>query len=226
MCLSATSKAFKLSHVPVLSTQLLFFGTYVQAYVDSDPFYQRPRQILKQIRRPQHRLERILARTRVGITPSPRVAPLTTNINEHSEVCLMSYFPEPKTHHNSWSSVRLLENSWAQGTIQGMTSSISMATAVSTDSVAQGTRKRQRPAHSQTMSCWKYLISVGRETISPFIASGNGTYWRRYAEDGDKSYLRRHAVSISNFFARRELLSGRIWVSGQSFLSLCNTCPT
>jgi len=33
------------------------------------------------------------------------------------------------------------------------------------------------------------------------------------AEDGDKSYLRHHAVSISNFFVHTEFLSERIWIA-------------
>jgi len=39
---------------------------------------------------------------------------------------------------------------------------------------------------------------------------GNGTDWCTYANDGDKSYLRHHAVSVSDFVAHTELLSGVI----------------
>ena len=153
----------------------------------------------------------------------------------------MPQFSQTNTHCNSWSSfgirledfriVEIPENSWGQvrvqDTTQGTASTIPVATAVSTDSVRQRMRMRQRSACSQTISCLRYLISVGslRVTTTPFITSGDGTYWRRYAEDGDKSYLRLHAVSNSYSFARTKLLSGNIWISGQPFLSLCNTCP-
>ena len=40
------------------------------------------------------------------------------------------------------------------------------------------------------------------------------------AKGGDKSYLTRHSVSIYDFSAHMELLSGRIWISGQTFLLL------
>ena len=43
-----------------------------------------------------------------------------------------------------------------------------------------------------------------------------------YAKDGDKSYLRHHSVSISEFSARPEIVSARISASGPTFLSLLN----
>ena len=49
---------------------------------------------------------------------------------------------------------------------------------------------------------------------------GIGTYWLTYVEDGDKSYLSHHVVSISTFSAHLGLLSGRTSVSGQTFRSL------
>ncbi|KAH9065042.1 hypothetical protein EDB87DRAFT_1187070 [Lactarius vividus] len=72
---------------------------------------------------------------------------------------------------------------------------------------------------SQIMSCWKYLTSAARIT-TPFVIKsyGNGTYWRVYAKDGDKSYLSHHTVSISKYSAPSALLSGRISISGQPFL--------
>ena len=77
--------------------------------------------------------------------------------------------------------------------------------------------KRQL-ACSQTMSCSKYLIPVKLiPTSTSTTLHGNGTYWRMYAEGGDKSYLSHHTVSISQFSAHTKLLSGRISVSGQPF---------
>ena len=43
-----------------------------------------------------------------------------------------------------------------------------------------------------------------------------------YATDGDKSFLRHHSASASEFSAHPELASGRISVYGQPFLSLSN----
>ena len=48
---------------------------------------------------------------------------------------------------------------------------------------------------------------------------GIGTYWLTYVEDGDKSYLSHHAVSISKFSVHLGLLSGSTSVSGQTFRS-------
>lgn len=46
-----------------------------------------------------------------------------------------------------------------------------------------------------------------------------GTNWDAYADDGDVSYLYHLAVSIWNFSAQTERLSGRIWATGRPFLS-------
>ncbi len=80
---------------------------------------------------------------------------------------------------------------------------------------------QQQSARSQTMSCLKYLTSVERLSGTTVSLDGSGTYLCTYVEDGDKLYLSHHTVSISEFSAHTELLSGRIWVSGhQPFLSL------
>src|SRR6266702_1583148 len=79
---------------------------------------------------------------------------------------------------------------------------------------------QQQSARSQTMSCLKYLTSVERLSGTTVSLDGSGTYLCTCVEDGDKLYLSHHTVSISKFSAHTELLSGRIWVSGQPFLSL------
>ncbi len=53
-----------------------------------------------------------------------------------------------------------------------------------------------------------------------FSLYGDGTNWYTYVDDGDVSYLHHHAVSIWNFSADTEHLSGRIWVTGRPTLSL------
>ncbi len=68
------------------------------------------------------------------------------------------------------------------------------------------------------MSCLKCFTSI--EAVHILVSAyGNGTYWCMYVEDGDNSYLRHQTVSISEFSAHLEILSG-IWVSGPPFLSL------
>jgi hypothetical protein len=92
---------------------------------------------------------------------------------------------------------------------------------------------RQQSTRSQMTSCLTYSISVERmKTSTPFtvlgngnqdgnhLGNGNGTYWRMYAIDGDKLYLHHHVVSISAFPAHAVLPSRKIWVSGQTFLSM------
>src|SRR6266702_656134 len=76
---------------------------------------------------------------------------------------------------------------------------------------------QHRSTRSQTMFCSKYSTLI--ESMSPLTDHGNGVNWCTCTEDGDKSYLHRHAFSISNFSARTEPLSERIWVAGQPFLS-------
>src|SRR6266702_7027290 len=76
---------------------------------------------------------------------------------------------------------------------------------------------QRQSACFQTMSCLKYLIEAIHTLIT---AHGNGTYWRTYVKDGDKSSLHHHAVSTSEFAAQTKLLSRRTWVSGQPSLSL------
>src|SRR6266702_5229983 len=78
----------------------------------------------------------------------------------------------------------------------------------------------QQSTRSQTMSCLKYLTAIEAIHIPTIPAYGNGTCWCMYAKDGDKSYLRHHTVSISEFSAHTTLLSGRMLASGQPFLSL------
>lgn len=81
------------------------------------------------------------------------------------------------------------------------------------------TDMRQQFTFSQTMSCLKFLTSV-EGIATPFSLCGDGIYWCTYAENGDKLYLRRLAVSISKFFAHTELPSRSIWVFGPPFPSL------
>jgi hypothetical protein len=54
---------------------------------------------------------------------------------------------------------------------------------------------------------------------------GIGTFWCMCAKSGDKSYLPHHSVSIYEFSAHTELLSGRIWIFGQPFLFILNISP-
>ena len=63
-------------------------------------------------------------------------------------------------------------------------------------------------------------MSIEMITTTLITVYGNGTYWCTYVEDGDKSSLSLHDVSNSKFSANLELLSGRICVFGQPFLSL------
>ena len=70
------------------------------------------------------------------------------------------------------------------------------------------------------MSCLEYLTSVKIIMIAvTLVMSGIGTSWCTYVEDGDRLYLRHHTVSILKFSVQTKLQSGRIWVSGQHFLS-------
>ena len=101
--------------------------------------------------------------------------------------------------------------------VQGTSSSIVTATAVSIDDTnsvgpVKGMEMSKRLTFSQTTTCLKYLIDTGIVTIHPIsslITSGDGARWSRYAGGGDKSYMHHHAASISNFFARMGLLLGR-----------------
>jgi hypothetical protein len=82
---------------------------------------------------------------------------------------------------------------------------------------ARVTDVHRHSACSHMMSCSTYLISI--EIMTTLALDGNGTYWCTYVEDGDKLYSNHHTVSISKFSAQTDLLSRRIWVSGQPFLS-------
>ena len=81
---------------------------------------------------------------------------------------------------------------------------------------------QKQSTFSQTMSCSKYLTNVNRIMTTPFALCGNGSYWHTYAENGDKSYLLHHSVSISKYSARAKLWSRRNLISGQLFLSVLN----
>ena len=83
---------------------------------------------------------------------------------------------------------------------------------------ARVTDMPQQSARSQTMSCLEYLTPVERISAT-FAPYGIGTYWCTYVEDGDRSYSPHHIASISTFAVHTELLSRRIWGSGQPFLS-------
>src|SRR5258708_20897831 len=93
---------------------------------------------------------------------------------------------------------------------------------ISGRSLKVAARNERISASSQTMSYSKYSISVERITTTNISMTlyGNGTYLCTCVEDGDKSYLRHHSASNSGFSAHPELLSGRIWICGQPFLSL------
>jgi hypothetical protein len=96
------------------------------------------------------------------------------------------------------------------------------ATSAMTDCV-----EKMRVAQSAsfwTTSYLKYLTSIERitTTTSALYPFGNGTSLCMYVKDGDNSYFHHHTASISKFFARTELLSGRISASGQHFLSFSN----
>ena len=66
-------------------------------------------------------------------------------------------------------------------------------------------------------SYWKYLIPFERVMIliaPPLFLYGYGKLLCKFAKDGDKSSLHRHAVLTSNFSAQMELLCGRISIAG------------
>src|SRR6266702_1874729 len=78
---------------------------------------------------------------------------------------------------------------------------------------------QRRLTCSQTMSCLKYLTTSDPILKSAMFPSGSGTYWCMYATGGGKSFLHHHSVLISDFSAHTKHLSGRVWVSGQLYLS-------
>ena len=84
------------------------------------------------------------------------------------------------------------------------------------------TDKQRQSACSQTTSYLKYFVSIEKtkKGTPKLTLHGNGIYLCTYVEDGDRSYLGHHSVSICKFCARPELLPARLWVSGQPFLSL------
>src|ERR1700744_3741242 len=84
----------------------------------------------------------------------------------------------------------------------------------------QSRASQQQLACSQTMFCLKYLTFTDRISRIPSVPHGDGTRWSTYVKDGDWSSLDLHTVSISNFSAHTELLSGGISVYGRLFLSL------
>ena len=152
-------------------------------------------------------------------------------INGHSEVCLWPSFAVLLLVDSlfNWISIRPvslpgdLASSETSRTIeisraQGASFSTRVASAASTDFVwmaqARVTDKvtdvQRQSACSQTMSCSKYLISTDRMGSTPLTLYGNGTCLCTYVEDGDKSYLHHHTVSISKSSANAVLFSRRI----------------
>ena len=91
-----------------------------------------------------------------------------------------------------------------------------------TDFVAQErvTDVKRRSIRSRKTCCLKYSTTAEEMRYimdrTPMLATSpmdHGTLWCMYAKVGDKSYLNRHGVSVLNFCAQMELLSGRTWIT-------------
>src|SRR6266702_846696 len=79
---------------------------------------------------------------------------------------------------------------------EGTPSGSHLAIVKSTDCVVQLGVGQRRSTFSQTMFFSKYSTCAEWMNLdAPSTPHGNGTDWRRCAEDGDISYLRLHAVS-------------------------------